>query len=89
MSVKVTNRRAVLDNKPYCLTTRCWLPEGFAVQGRQTAVLFHKNSHNAGGCTLEYTLTAGETVAAANRCVLEIVAEGRPAPMYIPVTLLG
>ena len=89
VSVKVTNRRAVLDNKPYCLTTRWWLPEGFAVQGRQTAVLFHKNSHNDGSCTLEYTLTAGETVAATNRCVLELVAEGRPAPMYIPVTLLG
>jgi hypothetical protein len=38
---------------------------------------------------MEFTLTAGESVAAVNRCVLEIVAEGRPAPMYIPITLLG
>jgi hypothetical protein len=89
VTVKLTNRRAVLDNKPYCLTARWWLPDGFTVRGKQTAVLFHRNSHNPGTCTMEFTLTAGESVAAVNRCVLEIVAEGRPAPMYIPITLLG
>ena len=89
VTVTLTNYRYVLDNKPYNLTMRWWLPEGFTVKGRQTAILFHKNSHNPGACTLEYTLVAGESVAATNRCVLEIVAEGRPAPMYIPVTLLG
>ena len=89
VKISIFNRRYVLDNKLYNLTMRWWLPEGFTVKGKQTAVLFHKSSHNAGSCTLEYTLTAGETVAASNRCVLEIVAEGRPAPMYIPVTLLG
>ena len=89
VTVKLTNRRAALDNKPYCLTARWWLADGFAVRGKQTAVLYHHNSHNNGDCTLEFTLTAGESVAAVNRCVLEIVAEGRPAPMYIPITLLG
>ena len=89
LKVKITNRRAVLDNKPYSLTMRWWLPDGFTAKGKQTAVLFHKNSHNDGSCTLEYTLTAGETVAATNRCVLEIAAEGRPTLMYLPITLLG
>ena len=89
VSVTLTNRSYVLDNRPYNLTMRWWLPDGFTVKGRQTAILYHKNSHNPGACTLEYTLTAGESVAAVNRCVLEIVAEGRPAPMYIPITLLS
>ena len=89
VSVTLTNRSYVLDNRPYNLTMRWWLPDGFTVKGRQTAILYHKNSHNSGTCTLEYTLTAGESVAAVNRCVLEIVAEGRPAPMYIPITLLS
>ena len=85
----VSNRRRVLDNKPYNLTMRWWLPDGFAARGKQTAILFHGNSHNPCSCTFTYTLTAGETVSAVNRCVLEIFAEGRTVPMYIPVTLLG
>jgi hypothetical protein len=68
---------------------RWWLPDGFTARGKQTAVLFHGNSHNPCSCTFAYTLTAGETVSAVNRCVLEIVAEGRTVPMYIPIMLLG
>ena len=37
----------------------------------------------------KYTLQAGECVDAVNRCVLEITADGRITPMYIPITLLG
>jgi hypothetical protein len=89
VTVNVYNRRYVLDNKPYNLTMRWWLPDGFTARGKQTAILFHGNSHNPCSCKLEYTLTAGETVAATNRCVLEIYAEARTVPMYIPITLLG
>jgi hypothetical protein len=89
ISFTVRNRRYVLDNKPYNLTMRWWLPDGFTARGKQTAVLFHGNSHNPCSCTFAYTLTAGETVSAVNRCVLEIVAEGRTVPMYIPIMLLG
>ena len=89
VTVKLKNRRYVLDNKPYSLTTRWWLPDGFTVRGKQTAILYHGNSHNPCGATLEYTLTAGEAVEAVNRCVLEITAVGRPTPVYIPITLLG
>ena len=89
VTVKLKNRRYVLDNRPYSLTARWWLPDGFSVRGKQTTVLFHGNSHNPCGCTLEYTLIAGETVEAVNRCVLELTAVGRPTPMYIPITLLG
>ena len=62
---------------------------GFSVSGRKTAVLTHVTGHSKGECLLEYTLSAGETIEAVNRCVLEITAVGRPTPMYIPITLLG
>ena len=71
------------------LTMRWWLPDGFSVSGRKTAVLTHVTGHSKGECLLEYTLSAGETIEAVNRCVLEITAVGRPTPMYIPITLLG
>ena len=75
-----------LDN----LTCRWWLPEGFTVvKGKQTAVITNKNPHDSGIATLQFILKAGETVAPSNRCVLEIVAEGRCTPLYIPVILLG
>ncbi len=32
---------------------------------------------------------AGEKVEATNRVVLEIVAEGRPTAVYVPIVLLG
>ena len=89
VTVKLTHRRQVLDNKPYSLTMRWWLPDGFSVSGRKTAVLTHVTGHSKGECLLEYTLSAGETIEAVNRCVLEITAVGRPTPMYIPITLLG
>ena len=89
ITVTVSNHSAALDNKPYNLTLRWWLPEGFSVNGRQTATLPRRDRRYPGSCTLTYTLTAGEQVAAVSRAVLEIVAEGRPTPMYVPITLLG
>jgi len=72
------------------LTCRWWLPEGFTIEnGRKTAVLTHKNSHDSGVATLKYKIKAGEVVGAVNRCVLEIVPESRFSVLYIPVVLLG
>lgn len=89
ITVNVTVNRALGDN--LCnLTTRWWLPDGFSiVSGRQTAVIPNKNPHEKANALLEYTLKAGEAVAPTNRCVLEIVPEGRCTPLYIPVLLLG
>lgn len=89
VTVTVSNHPAALDNKPYSLTFRWWLPEGFTASGKQTAVLPRRDRRYPGSCTLDYTITAGENVSATNRCVLEIVADGRPTPMYVPVVLLG
>lgn len=88
--VRIKNNCAAFDRGLYNLTFRWWLPEGFSTEGgRKTKVLPRKDSHNDATCTVEFTLRAGETVEAVNRCVLEIVGEGRFTPMYIPITLLG
>ncbi len=72
------------------LNLRWWLPEGFTMKkGRQTAILNNKNAHHTPTVTLQYTLAAGETLAPQNRCVLEIVAEGRSVPLYVPVLFLA
>ena len=71
------------------LKCRWWLPDGFSVEGRKTAILPNINPHENGITTLNFKLRAGQNVEQINRCVLEIVAEGRFSPLYIPVVLLG
>ena len=90
VTVTVRNNKEILENMLYNLELRWWLPEGFTVEsGRQTAILPRRDRRYDGTCTLTYTIRAGETVAPNNRCVLEIAAQGRITPMYIPVVLLG
>ena len=69
------------------LTCRWWLPEGFQVQGKKTA--FIAPDDRGGVVPMQFTLQAGEKVEAVNRCVLEIVPEGRSLPLYVPIVLLG
>lgn len=71
------------------INMRWWLPDGFTVSGRQSWYVPNLNSRYREKPILEYTLTAGEAVAPSNRCVLEIVAEGRSIPLYVPILLLG
>ncbi len=92
VKVTCTNNWRVFDKSQYNLTLRWLLPEGFTVEGgRQTLHLpRHSASHSPlANCSTEFTLRAGERVAPVNRCVLEIVGEGRAMPLYIPITLLG
>ena len=84
------------DNAYYTLTLRWWLAEGFTVSGgRQVLTLGRFDDHNKGelvnkgNAETEFTLHAGEVIAPSNKCVLEIVGEGRITPMYIPIILLG
>ncbi len=89
MTLSVYSRRALGDMLSN-LTCRWWLPNGFTVvKGRQTAIISNRNDHDSGIATLKFTLQAGDTVAPVNRCVLEIMPEGRSTPLYIPVVLLG
>lgn len=87
-----TNNWRIYDKAQYNLTLRWLLPEGFTVEnGKQTLHLpRYSSSHSPlANCSTEFTIRAGEHVAPVNRCVLEIVGEGRAMPLYIPITLLG
>lgn len=88
--VAIKNNAKAYDTAYYNLTCRWWLPEGFTVEGgRQTLTLERPDKHQKGITTVDFTIKAGERVAPSNRCVLEIVGEGRITPMYIPIVLLG
>ena len=90
VKMTVINNVDTFDRCYHNLTFRWWLPEGFTVEGgSKTALLTRRDRRQGASITMEYTLKAGETVEATNRCVLEIVGEGRHTPMYVPVLLLG
>ena len=76
-------------NMPCNLRLRWFLPDGFAVDGPRGMVLPHATAHNYQSTTREFTVRVGERVEAENRLVLEVAADGRPIPLYVPVMLLG
>ena len=89
LTLYVKGRRA-LGDELMNLTCRWWLPDSFeVVEGRNTAIITNKNSHDSGIATLNFTLKAGNTVEAVNRCVLELMPVGRATPLYVPVTFIG
>ena len=90
--VTCTNNWKIYDKAQYNLTLRWILPEGFyADGGKQTLCMpRYSSSHSPEAhCMTEFTIHAGESVAPVNRCILEIIGEGRITPMYIPILLLG
>ena len=88
LSLEIYTRRTYGDIIS-ALSFRWWLPEGFTAGGKQTATIPNRNTHEDGIARATLTLRAGDKVSAYNRCVLEIVAEARPDPLYVPITLLG
>ena len=89
ISVTVNNSYMLNHDTPHNLTFRWWLADGFTAYGAKTAILPHRNAHNDGEVSHEFTLKAGEIVAAENKCVLEISSAGRFTSLYIPVVFLG
>ena len=79
------------ENAPQNLSLRWIVPEGFAVEGGKRAVYLDEGSPHATSpsAVVNFTVKAGEKLEAANRLVLEIVPEGRPTAVYVPVMLLG
>ena len=83
------------ENNPYNLSLRWFLPDGFTVEGGRKAVLLDEWSPHTGAwyvepkTSLDFVIKAGDSVEPINRIVVEVVAEGRPNIMYIPITLLG
>ena len=91
VSITCYNNHLSFDNGQYGLSMRWWLPDGFTVSGKQTMCLPRISSKRdpLGRCFAEFTIKAGDMVAPTNRCVLEITADGRITPMYIPIVLMG
>ena len=88
--IKLKNNYFAFDQYLYNLELRWWLPEGFTVEGcRKAVTLMHKNTHQTASCDLDVTIKAGESVDAANRCVLEVTATDRHSALYVPILLLG
>ena len=79
------------ENSPYNLSLRWILPEGFTMEGGKRAVYLDERSPHSPNpsAKVNVKINAGEKVEAVNRIVLEIVAEGRPTTVYIPIVLLG
>ena len=83
-----------LGSAPYNLNLRWWLPEGFAVEGKKSTLLYHCISREGHPGRVPYkdircVIRAGEQVEAINRLVLEVMTDGRPAAVYVPLVLLG
>ena len=95
IELTLTANTHTFGHNPYAVGFRWWLPEGFRVEGERMSMTLHRKDGVRHLCgyngkrTTRFTISAGEQLSATNRCVLEIVAEGRCTPMYIPVTLLG
>ena len=79
------------ENEPLNLSLRWLLPEGFrVVSGRSAVRINQENNHSKDHLgKADFVIEAGETVQPVNRLVLEVVADGRPTILYVPITLLG
>ena len=85
---------AYLGSVPYNLNLRWWLPEGFTVEGKKSTLLYHTISREGSPGRVPYkdircVIRAGEQVNAINRLVLEVMTDGRPTAVYVPLQLLG
>ena len=79
------------ENEPYNLSLRWLLPEGFHVlSGRSAVRINQENNHSKDHLgRADFIIEAGESIQPVNRLVLEVVTEGHPTILYIPITLLG
>ncbi|MBQ7315394.1 MAG: ADP-ribosylglycohydrolase family protein [Clostridia bacterium] len=83
------NNNYYLEDSNVTITFRWLLPEGFTVKSKKNAMLYAFDPHHAGEASLDAVITAGDTVEAENRIVLEVSAHGRCTPLYISFPLLG
>lgn len=86
------NKYLIYHSKCYNLSFRWWLPEGFSVEGKKSLILDNFNgihSKYLAKSSIDFTIKAGETIQADNKCVLEVTAQGYYTPMYIPILLLS
>lgn len=90
VTLRLCNRIRVFGNRPYRFVLRWLLPEGFAVLDAPAVLLLPDGTaHAPEEAEMTVRLRAGETILPNNRVTLELAAEGRSLPMYIPIPLLG
>jgi len=84
--------RLTIKNKyriPAGFTVRWYCPDGWTVSpGPESKAYTGSMSWGDSSTTLDYELTHPTTVAASNRFVIEITADGRSTIMLVPVHLL-
>lgn len=80
----------------YCQTCHCnvdvLVPEGWTAKHPHSVFFYYNNQRTAEDCnrsSITVTLTAGEQVTARNDAVIRITSPLAPAPMLIPISLLG
>ncbi len=75
---------------PRHIAVTYYLPEGFEiVEGRKHINLLHNTGVTSSETVFSVTLRAGQAVQAENRGVIQMVAEGRPTVMLIPLLFFG
>ena len=87
--IRFENLWRIYGNGLHNLSLRWLTPEGFTVSGPKALMLVHHNAHQHHAVEADYLITAGETVNATNRIVLEVVIEGHHTVGYLPLVLLG
>lgn len=77
------------ENLPYTASLRWIIPEGFSAEGKKSVFIPNFDIHTDTEADYDFTLKAGENVAAENRILLEVLPHGRHTAMYISFVLLG
>lgn len=80
-------QRIMPEQRHYRL--RWLLPEGWTVQSSLNLFTPALHSPYKQHASTPFVITAGDTVAANNRVIVEITTVGRPTPLYVPMTILG
>ena len=65
------------------------LPDGWSVSGRTGLHANATGSSDSQGAKTCFIITAGETVCATNKVILEIICAGRPTPILMPLIIIG
>ena len=86
-----TCERLIGNMVPLRLTLRWWLPDGWSVDGQMRVTLSGGNQRRKEWETpvVEYVLTAPDRISPENRIVVEVLADQRPSPLYLPIVLMG
>ncbi|NLO37816.1 MAG: ADP-ribosylglycohydrolase family protein [Clostridiaceae bacterium] len=88
MTLEITLHNQLRE--PRHLDISCLLPDGLTLaEGPKHVNLPHKNSLNPGSCSFRLTLQAGAEIQAVNRGVIQMVAQGRPTVILLPVLVFG